>query len=46
MTNELQSKKIAFLVAPEGTEQIELVEPWNAVKKRGRDPGASLHRPR
>ena len=32
MANKLQGKKVAFLVAPEGTEQVELTEPWEAVK--------------
>jgi protease I len=35
MANELQGKKVAFLVAPEGTEQVELTEPWKAVKEAG-----------
>jgi protease I len=35
MSNELSSKKIAFLVAPEGAEQIELTDPWDAVEKAG-----------
>ena len=34
----LSGKQIAFLVAPEGTEQIELTEPWQAVKKAGGTP--------
>ncbi len=38
MANELQGKKIAFLVAPEGTEQVELTEPWEAVKNAGGTP--------
>jgi protease I len=29
----LEGKKIAFLVAPEGTEQVELTEPWKAVRE-------------
>lgn len=29
---------IAFLVAPEGVEQIELTEPWKAVKQAGGTP--------
>jgi len=28
MSNELSGKRIAFLVAPEGTEQVELTKPW------------------
>ena len=38
MANELQGKKIAFLVAPEGTEQVELTQPWEAVKNAGGTP--------
>jgi protease I len=33
--HDLQDKKIAFLAAPEGTEQVELVQPWEAVKNAG-----------
>jgi len=35
MANELQGRKVAFLVAPEGIEQVELTEPWNALKEAG-----------
>ena len=38
MANELQGKKIAFLVAPEGVEQVELTEPWKVVKDAGATP--------
>ena len=38
MADELRGKKIAFLVAPEGTEQVELTEPWEAVKSAGGTP--------
>jgi protease I len=31
----LDGKKVAFLVAPEGVEQVELTEPWAAVEKGG-----------
>ncbi|WP_327585969.1 type 1 glutamine amidotransferase [Nonomuraea sp. NBC_00507] len=31
----LNGKTIAFLVAPEGVEQVELTEPWKAVKQAG-----------
>jgi len=34
----LDGKRIAFLVAPEGTEQIELTEPWKAVAEAGGAP--------
>ncbi|MDO5502655.1 MAG: type 1 glutamine amidotransferase domain-containing protein [Actinomycetia bacterium] len=32
------SKKVAFLVADEGIEQVELTEPWEAVKEAGHEP--------
>lgn len=35
MSDELQGKKIAFLVANEGVEQVELTEPWDAVRGAG-----------
>ena len=38
MANKLQGKKIAFLVAPEGVEQVELTEPWEAVQNAGGTP--------
>ncbi|MFC4530045.1 type 1 glutamine amidotransferase domain-containing protein [Sphaerisporangium dianthi] len=34
----LQGKTIAFLVAPEGIEQVELTEPWRAVEQAGGTP--------
>lgn len=34
----LNGKKIAFLVAPEGIEQVELTEPWKAVEEAGGHP--------
>jgi protease I len=37
MANELQGKKIAFL-ATDGVEEIELTEPWKAVKQAGGTP--------
>lgn len=30
--------RIAFLTAPEGVEQVELTEPWQAAKKAGHEP--------
>ncbi|WP_369199489.1 type 1 glutamine amidotransferase domain-containing protein [Streptomyces sp. PU-14G] len=30
--------RVAFLVAPEGAEQIELTDPWDAVKEAGGTP--------
>lgn len=38
MSDELDGKTVAFLVAPEGTEQIELTEPWRAVEQAGGTP--------
>jgi protease I len=38
MTDELSDKTIAFLVANEGVEQVELTEPWNAVESSGGTP--------
>ncbi|WP_432945402.1 type 1 glutamine amidotransferase domain-containing protein [Kribbella sp. CA-253562] len=32
------SKKIAFLVAAEGIERVELTEPWKAVQEAGHQP--------
>ncbi|HEX5861672.1 MAG TPA: type 1 glutamine amidotransferase domain-containing protein [Nocardioides sp.] len=34
----LDGKTVAFLVAPEGVEQVELTEPWEAVEKAGGSP--------
>ncbi|GAA0360730.1 type 1 glutamine amidotransferase domain-containing protein [Microbispora corallina] len=34
----IQGKTIAFLVAPEGIEQVELTEPWKAVQQAGATP--------
>jgi protease I len=34
----LSGKKIAFLVADEGIEQVELTQPWEAVTKDGGQP--------
>jgi protease I len=38
MADKLNNKRIAFLVAPEGTEQVELTEPWKAVEAEGGTP--------
>ncbi len=35
---KLDGKRIAFLVAPEGIEQVELTEPWKAVEEAGGTP--------
>jgi protease I len=39
MTSQtLNGKRVAFLVAPEGIEQVELTEPWKAVEAAGGSP--------
>jgi protease I len=38
MADELNGKRIAFLVAQEGVEEVELTEPWQAVKRAGATP--------
>ena len=35
MAEQLEGKRIAFLVANEGVEQVELIHPWNAVREAG-----------
>jgi protease I len=38
MASGLKGKKIAFLVAQEGVEEVELTKPWQAVKDAGGEP--------
>jgi protease I len=38
MANELSGKTVAFLVANEGIEQVELTKPWQAVEEAGGRP--------
>ena len=38
MTQDLTGKTIAFLVAAEGIEQVELTSPWQAVQEAGGTP--------
>jgi protease I len=38
MSTNLQGKTIAFLVAPDGIEQVELTEPWKAIEQAGATP--------
>ena len=38
MADKLKGKRFAFLVAPEGAEQVELTEPWKAVEDEGGEP--------
>ena len=37
-TETIQGKKVAFLTANEGVEQVELTEPWKAVEQAGGTP--------
>ncbi len=38
MTSELNGQRVAFLVAQEGVEEVELTEPWEAVERAGGKP--------
>jgi protease I len=38
MTSELNGRRVAFLTANEGVEQVELTTPWQAVKDAGGIP--------
>ena len=38
MADALNGKRVAFLAASEGTEQVELVDPWKAVEEAGGKP--------
>jgi protease I len=38
MSNALSGKRIAFLVANSGVEQVELTQPWQAVEDAGGEP--------
>ncbi len=38
MADSLNGKRIAFLAANEGVEQVELTEPWKAVEQAGAHP--------
>src|ERR1700742_3179950 len=38
MSDELQQVRVAFVVANEGIEQVELTEPWKAVEEAGGTP--------
>ena len=40
MAEDLNGKKIAFLVAQEGVEEVELTKPWQAVEQAGGDARA------
>jgi protease I len=38
MAKELNGKRVAFLVANVGVEQVELTDPWQAVQEAGGEP--------
>ncbi len=38
MANELDGRRIAFVIANEGAEQVELTKPWEAVQQAGGTP--------
>ena len=38
MSSELMNQRVAFLVATEGVEQVELTDPWQAVLDAGGQP--------
>jgi protease I len=38
MSERIEGRKVAFLVANEGVEQVELTRPWEAVEEAGGDP--------
>jgi protease I len=38
MSKQLTGTKVAFLVASEGVEQVELIEPWKAIEDAGGTP--------
>src|SRR5215217_3987290 len=38
VSNTLSGLRVAFVVAPEGVEQVELTEPWKAVREAGGNP--------
>jgi protease I len=38
MADEIQGRRIAFLMANEGVEQVELTRPWQYVKEAGGEP--------
>ncbi len=38
MAERIEGKKVAFLVANEGVEQVELTRPWEAIEQAGGEP--------
>jgi protease I len=38
MSESIDGKRVALLVANEGVEQVELTRPWDAVEEAGGEP--------
>jgi protease I len=38
MSERIEGKRVAFLAANEGVEQVELIRPWEAVEQAGGEP--------
>ncbi len=38
MASELKGKRVAFMVAQEGVEEVELTKPWEAIERAGGTP--------
>ncbi|MCK9895289.1 hypothetical protein MXD60_11890 [Frankia sp. AgB32] len=45
MASDLAGTRVAFLVAPDGAGQVELTEPWAAVRDAGGEPVPVSTRP-
>ena len=45
MSERIDGKRVAFLVANEGVEQVELTAPWEAVEEAGGEPVLIAPRP-
>jgi protease I len=45
MATELSGRRIAFLVANEGVEQVELTRPWTVVEQAGGQPVLAATKP-
>src|SRR5215213_3443938 len=38
MSEQIEGKRVAFLVANEGVEQVELTSPWETIEQAGGEP--------
>jgi hypothetical protein len=45
VTNQLNRVRVAFLVANEGIEEVELTEPWTAIVDAGGSPQPTAQTP-